>query len=138
MSVQVSTMFEGFEINELDVIKQAHQTYYEVMRDCYLSGCCEPDEFAQLIKSFIDRYDEVQSMIQVMIDRVYYDESDIDYSIQMNDWILMKHDMMLACDDQYEVWSNLVDDEPSKDERHDMYVRLYWLSKAIGKLEQTY
>lgn len=138
MSVQVSSMLKGFEANELEAIKQAHQTYYEVMRGCYLDGCCEPEEFAQLVKSFIDRHDEVQVMIQVMLDSIYYDDDELDYSIQMNDWILMKHDMILACVDQYEVWANLVDDEDNIEERHDMINRLYWLGRANKKLEQAF
>ena len=138
MSVQINTMFKGFNINELDAIKQAHQTYYEVMKGCYLDDCCEPEVFKQFIKAYIDRHDEVQIMLQGMIDSIYYDEADLGYSISVNDWTLMKSDMMLACVDQYEVWSSLVDDATNKDDKYEMLARIFNLNKAIDKLNQTW
>lgn len=138
MSVNISQMFEGFEPNELEQIRLAHQTFYEVQSMCMSDGCVEPGVYYEWLEQYINRHQDVQVMIRVMLDRFEYDESDLDYSININDWTLYKSDMMSACQDQYEVWSNLVDDMTSIDERYNALNNMYWLDRAIYRLDRAF
>lgn len=137
MSVKISQMFEGFGPNEIEHIKQAHQTYFEVMGSCMSDNCVEPGPYHDWLEQFIARHDDVQAMLQVMLDRFEYREDDLDYTIDINDWTLCKHDMYEACIDQYEVWTSLVDDEVWSEERFDMLDKIHWLSKSIDKLHKA-
>lgn len=138
MSVNISQMFEGFGPNEIYHIKQAHQTYYEVQGMCMSDGCVEPGVYYEWLESYLKRHDEVQIMLQVMLDVFEYDEADLDYSIDINDWILYKSDMLSACQDQYEVWTSLVDDMTDIDERYETLNTIHWLDKSIDKLNRAY